>query len=306
MIGMSLAGLRVAVTGSRRASELAALISNLGGTSYLAPTVGIQSIEQIDPETTETMKRIISGEVDHAVFMTGPGTYALIDWAEKLGLKQQLIDALNRIHIVARSHKPASALNAHDIHVDMVPDDNTSEGIVREMRKLDLEGRTVAVLWYGASKPVLRKELEACGAKIREAMVYNYSLDLGAGGEKILTKMGFKPVPPDEEKVLDLIGEIRKRRIHAITFTSPPSARNLFQIASQHNLEAQLTEDLNQNVIVVTVGPPTKEEIEAKEVRVDVIPEIYKLGPMMKALEDYVKTGKGKAASILQKIRYPA
>ena len=299
---MSLTGLTVAVTGSRRASELAALISNHGGTPYVAPTVGIRTIEQLDEDTLSSIKKIVAGEVQHAIFMTGPGTYALMGWVEELGVRKDLIKALNKIHVIARSQKPAQALSDHGVHVDLVPDDNTSEGIAEEMKALDLRGKTVMVLWYGEPKANLKRELERQGARVLEAMVYNYSRDLSAGGEKILRTMGFKPIPPDEKKIIDLISNIGKGLIDAITFTSPPSARNLFQIAANHNLAAQLKENLNQKVIVVSVGRPTRETVESNEVNVDVMPEDYKLGAMIKALDDYVRTRKGKAVAILEKI----
>jgi uroporphyrinogen-III synthase len=41
-------------------------------------------------------------------------------------------------------------------------------------------------------------------------------------------------------------------------------------------------------VIVVSVGPSTKKAIEENTVQVDVMPELYKMGPMIKALSDYI------------------
>ena len=301
MTRLPLAGLVVAVTGSRRATELAALISNSAGTPYVAPTVGIQSFEHLDEKTETVMNMIMADKVDFAIFMTGPGTYSFFDWADSKGCKTKIVEGLNKIRIIARSQKPASALATQNVHVDIVPTDNTSEGIAKSLKQHDTNGKTIAILWHGASKPTLKQELENRGANVIDGMVYNYSTELDTGGKKILTAMGFKPIPPDESKVLTLINDIRNGRIDVITFTSPPSARNLFLIASTHNLDAQLTRDLNDKVVVVAVGPPTRDAIESNQVKVDVIPDVYKLGPMIKSIEEYIKLQKPKVKIALNR-----
>jgi hypothetical protein len=40
---MTLDGLTVAITSSRRAGELARIVENLGGETYIAPTLGIEA-----------------------------------------------------------------------------------------------------------------------------------------------------------------------------------------------------------------------------------------------------------------------
>jgi uroporphyrinogen-III synthase len=70
---MDLQGLTVAVTGSRRASEQAELVSRFGGVPYVAPTVGIEVQDEADVQTAELVRRLVGREFDYAVFMTGPG-----------------------------------------------------------------------------------------------------------------------------------------------------------------------------------------------------------------------------------------
>jgi len=296
---MGLKGLTVAITGSRRASELAHLISNFGGVPYVAPTVGIEVQEDVDLQVEDLVRRFVAGEFDYAVFMTGPGVYRLISTAQKLGLERELIDILNRIYIVARSHKPQKILERYGVRVSLVPSDNTSEGIALEMERLDLHGKGVAILWYGDSHSILRETLEQRGAKAFEAMAYKYSLELEQRGAEVLAAVGFKYVSPDEKNILQLIDDLVAGTIHIITFTSPPSARNLFRFAEAHGLDEELRRSLNQHVLVVAVGPPTRRAIEEHRVDVDVMPEVYKLGPMVRAIVDYLEhrlTRDGKKA----------
>ncbi len=285
---MSLRGLTVAVTGSRRATEQAELISKFGGVPYVAPTVGIEIQEDTDLQTEELVRRMVGRDFEYAVFTTGPGVYRVMSTAEKLGLESQLVDVLNRTYIVARSPKPQKVLERYGVRVGLVASDNTSEGIAAEMEKFDVRDKSVAIVWYGESHPIIRETLERSGAKVYEALAYMYSLELGSRGAEVLAAVGFKSIPPEDRKILQLIDDLVNGTIHIITFTSPPSARNLFRFAEAHGLDEDLRRSLNEDVLVVAVGPPTRRAIEEHKVSVDVMPDLYKLGPMVRATVDYL------------------
>ncbi|MGH7405670.1 MAG: uroporphyrinogen-III synthase [Candidatus Methylomirabilales bacterium] len=285
---MGLQGMTVAVTGSRRASELAQLITNLGGVPYVAPTVGIDVQEDLDLQTEGLVHKIAGGKFDYAVFMTGPGVYRLMSTAERLGLDHQVVEILNRTYVIARSQKPQKVLEKYGIRATLVPSDNTSEGIAVEMARFDLRGKSVAILWHGDSHAMLRETLERGGATVFEAMAYIYSLELGERGAEVLSAVGFKSLPPDERRILELIHDLDKGLIHIVTFTSPPSARNLFRFAGAHGMDDRLERALNDKAIVVAVGPPTRRAIEGNGVSVDVMPEVFKLGPMMRSTVEYL------------------
>lgn len=251
-----LEGLIVAVTGSRRATELAHIIEGIGGRAYVAPTVGIETDLQSSAAGT-LIRNVIDGKVDYCVFMTGPGTFGLMALAEKLGLKDEFVRALNQMKIVARSPKPKVALEKHGVKVDIMPEDthdNTAEGIAKAMAKLDLSGKKVAILWHGAIDSFLRSALEAKGASVQEAQVYAYGLSLTEGGASILGKMGFQYLSPEEQRIVGLITNLIAGKIDAITFTSPPSARNLFAVAVAHDLKTELVRAMNAETIVVAGG----------------------------------------------------
>jgi len=285
---MRLKGMTVAVTGSRRASELAQLVTNMGGIPYVAPTVAIAVQDDLDVQTEALIQRIASREFDYAVFMTGPGVYRLMSTAQRLGLDHEVVNVLNRTHVIARSQKPQKVLEKYGIRVTLVPSDNTSEGIAAEMATFALRGKRVAILWHGDSHSMLREALEKRGATIAEAMTYTYSLELDKRGAEVLAGVGFKSVPPAERRILELIQDLGKGAIDVITFTSPPSAKNLFRLAEAHDLDDGLRRALNETVVVVAVGPPTRRAIEENGVSVDVMPDVYKLGPMMRATVDYL------------------
>jgi uroporphyrinogen-III synthase len=119
-----LRGLTVAITGSRRAAELARLIAGFGGIPYVAPTVGIEGREDSPTEAAAFIRAILEGGVDYAVFMTGPGVYSLMSAADSLGLKQRLVEGLKRVTVVGRSFKPKKALIEHGVETQIIPAQN--------------------------------------------------------------------------------------------------------------------------------------------------------------------------------------
>lgn len=285
---MSLAGLTVAITGSRRASELAHLITSFGGRPYLAPTVGIEARQDISKESELFINKILEERVDYVVFMTGPAVYSLMSTAKNLGIEKKFVEALQQTTVISRSLKPKIALANHGVKTDIIPAENTAEGISKLLKSFNLAGRNVAVLWHGSYSPLLKNELNALGVQVFESSTYRYSLDLKESGARILEMMGFKYIPPDEAKVVKLVEDIGKGLIDAITFTSPPSVHDLFKIAKAYYLREPLQYCLNNHVIVVAVGPSTMKAIEENYIHVDVMPNVYKMGPMIKSLSDYL------------------
>ena len=278
----------VAITGSRRASELAHLITSFGGRPYLAPTVGIEARQDISKEAKFFINKILEDRVDYVVFMTGPGVYTLMSTAKDLGIEKKFAEALQQTTVIARSSKPKIALTKHGIKTDIIPEENTAEGIAKLLKSFSMAGRNVAILWHGSYSPLLKNEIHAVGGEVFESSTYRYSFELKESGARILEMMGFKYIPPDQAKVVKLIEDIGKGLIDAITFTSPPSARDLFKIAEAYSLRESLQYYLNNDVIVVAVGPSTMKTIEENYVHVDVMPNIYKMGPMIKSLSDYL------------------
>jgi uroporphyrinogen-III synthase len=208
--------------------------------------------------------------------------------ARNLGLDKKLVNALQQVTIVARSLKTKYALANHGIKTDFVPDENTAEGTAKLLKNHDMINKKVAILWHGSYSPIIRDDLDRAGAKAFELSIYTYSVKLKESGAKILKAMGFNYKTPQEAKVVELVEEVNKGLVDAITFTSPPSAHDLFKIAEAHRMKDSLQLLLNKDVIVVAVGPSTRKALEEEGVQIDVMPNVYKMGSMVKSLSDYV------------------
>ena len=285
---LSLAGLRIVVTGSRRATELARLIMNFGGIPHIVPTIGIQINQGVSGEIEAFISKIVKEKMDYIIFMTGPGVYSLMFAAKCLGLERKLVESLNQVVVICRSFKSKYALSNHGVKTDAVPEENTGEGIAKLMKNYAVDNKNVAIVWHGSHSAVLSDELFKSGAHVFECSIYSYSPELKESGAKILRTMGFDYKTPEEAKVVEVIKEISKGFIDAITFTSPPAAHEIFKIAEKYQLKESLQISLNKYVIVVAVGPSTGKALAEKGVNVDVMPKVYKMGTMVKALSDYI------------------
>ena len=280
----------VAITASRRASELAHIVESFGGKPYIAPTIGIEAdLKKPRKDVLQFLNKVTEGDVDYVIFMTAPGVFSLISIAHILGLEKKLVQSLAHITIVARSLKPKMALKKYGIQIDFVPEENTAEGVSKLLLDNGVIGKKIAILWHGDYPRKLKDNLYKAGAKsVIEASTYKYSLELKKEGASILKSMGFDYIAPDEKKVICLIHDIIDGKIGSITFTSPPSARDLVKIAKDNDLYEVMKNSLNTNVVVVAVGPSTRSAIEENGIDVHVMPQTFKMGPMIKALDEFV------------------
>jgi len=261
---------------------------NFGGIPHIVPTIGIEINQGVSGEIEAFISKIVKEKMDYIIFMTGPGVYSLMFAAKCLGLERKLVESLNQVVVICRSFKSKYALSNHGVKTDAVPEENTGEGIAKLMKNYDVGNKNVAIVWHGSHSAVLSDELFKSGAHVLECSIYSYSPELKESGAKLLRTMGFDYKTPEEAKVVEVIKEISKGFIDAITFTSPPAANEIFKIAEKYQLKESLQISLNKYVIVVAVGPSTGKALAEKGVNVDVMPKVYKMGTMVKALSDYI------------------
>lgn len=287
---MTLEGLTVAITSSRRAGELARIVENLGGKPYIAPTIGIEAdLKNPTEDVLKFLDNVIAGDVDYVVFMTGPGIFSLFSIAAKLGLEDRLSQSLSNTTIIARSIKPKMVLKKYGVVATLVPEENTAKGVLRLLLARGVTGKKIAILWHGDYPGQLRDELyRARALTVTEASTYRYTVSQTKRGASILKSMGYDYVAPKERRVVQLIDKIIAGKINSITFTSPPSVHDLFKIAEVNSKSKDLKNSLKTNVLVVAVGPSTKNALEEHRITVHVMPKIFKMGSMIKALDDYV------------------
>lgn len=287
---MSLCGVTVAITSSRRASELANLVRKFGGIPYIAPTIGIRNNNPLSSECIKFIETIRNERIQFFVFMTGVGVFNLFQNIQKLHQLETVIEKLRDTVVIARSNKPAMELRKFGMRTNLVPDINTIEGILNLLGSFDIKNKNIGILWHGDYSRSFREKLESLGSKVFEFSSYTYSTSLGKTNAAMLKEMGYDYVPPSEEKIGRLVEDIMAGTIDTITFTSPPAVKEFFEFAKRNNQIHALVERLNHNLLVVSVGPSTSKMLATFHVLVDVMPTTYRMGPMVKELADFISS----------------
>ena len=177
------------------------------------------------------------GRVDVAVLQTGVGTQALFGAAEALGCKAELLAALERATVIARSPKPAAVLRRNKVRIDLMPPEPyTTEDMIESIAGMEFAGREVAVQAYGGPNNLLTRSLRERGANVREVALYRWGL------------------PDDVSPVLELIRRL-DQRARSMPLRSPASRRfpTCLTIARQSNPDLN-AEDTLRRCLGVGIG----------------------------------------------------
>ena len=263
------AGLRVLALESRRAPELAKLISNYGGEPVVAPAMREVPVET-NTEALAFAADFLSGKYEMVIFLTGVGTRALLGVVETKYKREDYIGALQRIKVVARGPKPVAALRELGLTPAVTaPEPNTWRELLQALDAANCEpefrlrGARVAVQEYGVSNPELLAGLGERGASVTPVPVYQWAL------------------PQDLAPLRAAVQALANGEIHVVFFTTSVQAAHLFQVAAEMNLEDSMTRGLHRAVIA-SIGPTTSEELQRRGIRADLEPSHPKMGFLVK------------------------
>src|SRR5262245_38041888 len=119
------AGLRVASFESRRADDIARMIAKKDGVPHVSPSMREVPLAH-NQAAIDFANRVITGQVDVVIFLTGVGARHLLAQIERHVDRQQFLAALSDIKSVVRGPKPLAALKEVGITPTIVvPEPNT-------------------------------------------------------------------------------------------------------------------------------------------------------------------------------------
>ncbi len=95
-------GLVVAAFESRRASEMDSLISRHGGRPRVAPSMREVPLED-DCAVAEFVRRLLDGQIDVLLLLTGVGTYAVAAWLLRIKELRVVFDRKRTLQARAES-----------------------------------------------------------------------------------------------------------------------------------------------------------------------------------------------------------
>jgi uroporphyrinogen-III synthase len=254
--------------------ETAKLVEDLGGVPLIAPTVEIRPPED-RREVEEFIRGVTRGDQTLLVFLSVNSVRSLFQVAEDAGLADDIVNGMEEITVVAIGSKTLEALRALGVETIIVPDDQSSQGVVNSLIEMGLKGLRIGIPRSSKADETLRRALEARGAVVHEVTAYESGL------------------PREISPAIGLIVALGKGQVDAVTFTSASTGRNLFEIADAHASSAELEEGL-RGAVVAAIGPATREALKELGVRVDVVPREPSTEALIGALAEKLNLDKGE------------
>lgn len=283
-------GLTVASLESRRREEMEKLIANFGGRPCVSPSMREVPIDE-NRAAVDFAYRVITGEINIVVFLTGVGFNHFLSAVERSVDRQRLIDALSDITTVVRGPKPASAMRAVGLKPTVtVPEPNTWRELLKAIDDhVQVANQKVGLQEYGKSNSSLIAGLEARGAEVVPLRVYRWELP--------------EDTKPLEDNIRAIVGGERD----VLMVTSAHQVVNLLRMAGEIGLEDELRVALRR-MIVASIGPTTSEMLRDLDLPVDLEPSHPKMGHLVQetaARTHHLLTGRIARLQIIEKTGKP-
>ncbi len=255
--------LRVASFESRRAEDVSRMIERFGGVPFVSPSMREIPVGE-DRSVVEFAHRLITGQIEVVILLTGVGTREMLARAERHIDRQRFLHALADVKTVVRGPKPLAVMKELGLAPTIVvPEPNTWREILAELdAKLPVANLTVAVQEYGVPNVSLVAGLQARGAVVESFKVYRWDL------------------PEDVAPLRANVERIAAGGIDVALFTSAQQVIHLLRVAREMELESRVREAFARTIIA-SVGPTTSDMLRENELQVDFEPSHPKLGHLI-------------------------
>lgn len=257
-------GLLVVAFESRLGTEMASLISKLGGVPQVAPALKEVPLEE-NSAALQFAEELFAGRVPVVIFMTGVGTRALAQVLATRYPHERFVEALSKVAVVARGPKPVKALKELGVPITItVPEPNTWREVLAALDRdsISLDGKHVAVQEYGIPNLPFLSALDRRGAVVLRVPVYRWTL------------------PDDVRPLAAALDSILEARASVVLFTNAAQVENLFKMTEERGLKDRLLDALPR-LAVGSIGPTCTEIMAAFGIRPDFEPEVHKMGMLV-------------------------
>jgi uroporphyrinogen-III synthase len=159
-------GVTILVPESRELDLFAGMLEAHGARTLRCPLVTI--LDAADSTPVEAwLQRLMCGEFDDLILLTGEGLRRLLALGERLGTRSEVVAAISRLRTIVRGPKPARVLREIELSPSLTATSPTSAGVVETLSSHDLRGRTIGLQLYpGDVDPSLLTFLAASGATV--------------------------------------------------------------------------------------------------------------------------------------------
>jgi uroporphyrinogen-III synthase len=270
-MSQALQGRLIALAEGRQLDELAGMLQAEGATTLPCPMLQIVDAPDQAP-VLAWLNDLAADRFSLVVLMTGEALRRLMGFADRAGVREQVLAALARTHTLTRGPKPVKALQEIGLTPTRVASAPTTAGVIASLRDEDLRGKTVGVTLFGSEiPPELEEFITSSGGKVRTVLPYVY----GPGAS--------------DEEVVRLIREMAQGKVDVLVITSSPQVDRLFAVAESAGEVGALGEGFRRTRLAA-VGPIAAESLERRKVEVAICPE---KGFVMKNLVQHIKRALG-------------
>ena len=261
-------GVTVAAFESRMASEMTRLIERYGGRPLVTPALHELPIQD-NPTALRFGIRLIEGQVDILILMTGIGTTELFKILRSRHPMSSIMVGVKQTAIVARGPKPVAALKALGITPTLVvPEPNTWVDVVSTLDEYrPVKGLRVAVQEYGISNPDLLESLRTRGADVFPVPVYKWGL------------------PEDLTPLRQALDHVIAEKVRVILMTNAMQVDHVMQVLEQDGKVDPFRAALKR-VVVASIGPTASERLRHYGWPVDFEPSHSKMGILVKEVSE--------------------
>jgi uroporphyrinogen-III synthase len=249
---------------SRRAAEMAELLRRHGAVPVSAPSMREVPLAD-NPVAREFARRLVDGDIDVVILLTGVGTRALVAAVEPDCPRDRLASALAGVVTVARGPKPVAALRELGLTPTVtIPEPNTWREILAATGNVvEVAGRRVAVQEYGTENAELIAGLQRRGAQVLRVPVYRWAL------------------PEDTRPLRAAVCSLVAGDIDIALFTSATQVEHMVRIAAEEGVDAGLPAAFGR-IVVASIGPVCSEALRAHGFPVDLEPAHPKMGQLVR------------------------
>jgi len=238
------------------------LIRTYGGEPFVVPAMREVSLES-NRLALEFIDRLIAGDFDLVIFLTGVGVRSLMGIVEEAGKREKFLAALKKTRIAARGPKPVAALKELGVPIAVLaPEPNTWREMVTAVeQEYDeaLSSFRVAVQEYGTSNPELLETLAEKTASVTKVPVYQWAL------------------PEDLRPLREAVLGVASGGVDVVLFTTAVQVIHLFEVAGQMESVDELRVGL-RSMAVASIGPTTTEALNQYGITPDFEPSHPKMG----------------------------
>ena len=215
----------------------------------------------------EFLKRLLAGELDVVIFMTGVGARALLEVVETRVPRATFFEALQRCCVIVRGPKPTAVLREWSVRIDhRAAEPNTWRELLNviDLRlKKTSDPVTVAIQEYGLPSGEFYAALNSRGMSVLPVPVYRWEL------------------PTDITPLEAAIRATVAGEFDVLLLTSAQQIRNVMDIAERLQLREPFLV-ATRRCLIGSIGPTCSEALREAGLHIDLEPSHPHMGHLVR------------------------